>query len=83
MSQAQSNVFRMEPVKKTVNERLKERLAERDELLGTLLHNDSVSQKKIKELEQAHQAHHKETIALMLFHGASFFGRLRWLILGR
>jgi len=73
-----SNVltFKQEPVKKTVNERLMERLGERDEVIKALINNENINRKRLDDAEVA-SAH----IAGIL--SRPFIGRLRWLFLGR
>jgi len=73
-----SNVvpFRQEPVKLTVNERLMQRLGERDEIIAALVNNENINRKRLDDAEVA-AAH----IAGIL--SRDFVGRLRWLITGR
>ena len=55
--------------KKTVNERLKERLGERDEAIKAVIKNENITRRRVDFIEA--------------FMTRSFWGRLRWLILGQ
>lgn len=74
--EAAPNIYRMEPVKKTVNERLRERLGERDEVINALVNNERINRGRIEAAEVA-LAH----VAGIL--GRDWKGRIKWLILGK
>ena len=67
------NGFRMNPVKKTVNQRLREEMSERDEAIKAALHN-------------AAAAYGNEALTrkkLEAFIGLTLAGRLKWMLSGK
>lgn len=83
VSAVRQELYRMEPVKKTVNERLMDRLGERDEMIKALVNNEAINRQRIDHLEK------NATSAFRLWQAdhdilsRPFIGRLLWLILGK
>lgn len=71
-----NNVYRMEPTHKTVNERLRERLGERDEQIRALINNEAINRRRLDALEPA-----LKDAGLIL--SRPFLGRAKWLLTGK
>lgn len=75
MIPVKDNLYRMEPARKTVNERLREENSELKRVLGvinrnteTVLNNEGLTRKRVEILEA--------------WRRRGFVGRLKWLLMG-
>lgn len=76
-----NNVFRMEATHKTVNERLRERLGERDEQIRALINNEAINRQRLDALDEALKQWPVSSAREILTR--PFLGRAKWLLTGK